>query len=228
MGDKEKSSKGSKGVPEPPKKKKSGFLKNLFLLALLVVVVMGGVSYFTFEPQDLSDIDGYEEQIQRPAREPRDLLAVLESARENGLSVKISEEELNAYLKYTLKFEQEGLFKNYMEAKGVWVRLGDGEAEVIIERELNGQRRHTISMYLKAEQREEGGNLHTVVHRTTGRFGRVHIGFLRGLMLLVKSSFIELGAQYSEELELVKMMLKSRVKITIREGELELSAPESR
>ena len=63
-----------------PAKKKGGGLKNIFMLAILALVVLGGLSYFTFEPQKLSDIDGYEETIMRPAAASRDLLAGLEHA----------------------------------------------------------------------------------------------------------------------------------------------------
>ena len=55
---------------EEKKPKKSGCLKPLSFLLFLLIAALGAGVYFTFEPQDLSDIDGYREE---PAAIPPEL-----------------------------------------------------------------------------------------------------------------------------------------------------------
>jgi hypothetical protein len=187
--------------------------------------VLGVLTWFTFEPQDLSDIDGYGDNLKpRLAFGGRDLGQVLETAERNGQAVTITEGEINAYLSRTLRARQEGLFKDFVELKGVWVRLDEGQAEVILEREINGQWRHTVSMVLPPEQEMgENGAMKTSVSRSTGRFGRVRV--VRGFLLLTKDSFESLASAYSEELGLLKRMFHNKVEITITDDELSLSRP---
>ena len=45
----------------PPPTRKGTFFKNLFLLSILGLVVIGLLAYLSFDSQDLSDIDGYVE-----------------------------------------------------------------------------------------------------------------------------------------------------------------------
>ncbi len=210
----------------PPPKKKSGCLKNVFFLSLLALVALGLLAYLSFDPQDLSDIQGYRDKPGLAPPAGRNLATVLENAAKNGHGVRITEKEINEYLLRTLKFEQGGVFKGRMAAKGVWVRLEEGVAEVIIEREVMGERRHTISMFLRPEQKEgDDGSMLTKVHRSTGRWGRTRI--FRGFMLLTKSSFENLAATYSDEFEILQTMFKKKVRITITADHIELSPPES-
>ena len=213
-------------LPEPEPRRSGGCLKNLFMLALLALIVLGGLSFFTFEPQDLDDIDGYVAEASPLTPGGRNLASVLEEAVTEGREVTITEKEINDYIRRTLRFRQEGLFAKHVEMKGVWVRLENGAAEVIIEREINGQWRHTVSMFLKPKQTDgEDGKLVTSVPRSSGRFGRVRV--IRGFLYLTRSSFESLASQYSNELDFVQRMFRNKVRITIGDGELKLSAPES-
>ena len=65
----------------------------------------------------------------------------------------------------------------------------------------------------------------TKVHRSTGRWGRTRI--FRGFMLLTKSSFESLGAVYAEELKVLEDLFRNKTRITITEGNLELSPAET-
>jgi hypothetical protein len=79
-------------------------------------------------------------------------------------------------------------------------------------------------MYLRPEQQEqEDGAMLTKVHRSTGRWGRTRI--FRGFMLLTKSSFVSLAEAYPKELDLLQAMFRSKVRVTIEEGAIELSPP---
>ncbi len=200
-------------------------MKNLFMLALLSLLLLGVLTWFTFEPQDLSDIDGYGD-TSNPLLGfgGRDLGEVLEEAFRNGERVRITEKEINRYLVRTLKARQEGVFGDYVDIVGVWVRLGEGHAEVIIERELQGRRRHTVSMILPPVQEiDENGAMRTSVSRSSGRYGRVRV--IRGFLYLTKDSFESLAAAYKEELGLLQKMFRNKVEISITDGELELSQP---
>lgn len=211
---------------KPEKKKKSVIMRNILLLALLALAVLGGLTYLTFDPQSLTDIDGYRET---PALVPpagRDLGKVLESAYQGGHAATISEEELNNYIQRTLSVEQGGAFQGHVELKGVWVRLEDGVAEVIIERELMGQRRHTLSMFLTIDQQiEEGGQVVTLVNPEGARFGRTRVP--EGYLYLVMGSFTSLGRAYGGELDTLKKMFKGMTRVTIADGELILTPPEA-
>ena len=45
---------------DDPKPKKSGCLRMIMFLVILIVMGLGAAVYFTFEPQDLTDIEGYQ------------------------------------------------------------------------------------------------------------------------------------------------------------------------
>ena len=226
MADSDKDSgKSSKSDSVPPPSKGQRFLKFVFVMAALAILVLGLLAYVSFEPQGLSDIKGYREEPSPIPPGGRDLAAELREASKSGAALRITEEEINNYLIRTLKFEQEGVFKGRVTPLGVWVRLNEGEAEVIIERDLMGKRRHTISMFLRPEQVEEKDGLATTVHRGSGQWGKVRIS--RGFMYLTKSSFTELGKVYSEELDVLKKMFTNKVRITITDDYIDLSAPKS-
>ncbi|MFM1561779.1 MAG: hypothetical protein ACKJSK_20940 [Roseibacillus sp.] len=216
--------KGQAKSEAPPPDRKSGCLKNVFLLSLLALAVLGLLGYLSFDPQPLDDIEGYREKPGPPPLTGRNLATVLENAAKNNHGVRITEKEINEYLLRTLKFEQGGVFKGRVTARGVWVRLEKDVAEIIIEREIMGKS-HTISMFLRPEQeKQDDDSMLTKVHRSRGRWGRTRI--FRGFMLLTNSSFKSLAAEYSEELELLQTMFKNKVRITITEGAIELSPPE--
>lgn len=208
-----------------PEKKKGVIMRNLLLLALLALAVLGGLTYLTFDPQSLTDIDGYRESKPLLPPQGRDLEKVLESAQKGGHAVTLSEEEINNYILRTLKLEQGGWFMGHVELKGVWVRLEDGVAEVIIERELMGQRRHTLAMRLSVEQTmDENGKVKTMVNFVGGRFGRTRVP--RGYLHLVIGSFQSLGRAYGGEIDTLKTMFKGMTRVTIEDGELILTPPE--
>ena len=211
----------------PPPTKKGTFFKNLFFVALLGLVVIGGLAYLSFDPQDLSDIEGYQEDRNDsplPLLGGRNLGTVLENAAKNKHGVRITEEEINNYIRRTLKFEQEGWFKSFVTARGAWIKLEEGVIEVIIEREVWGKR-HTISMLLRPEQsKQDDGRINTSVSRRRGKWGRTRV--LNGFMLLTNSSFTALREAYAEETGQVWDMFRGRFQIKVSDGVMELSPPE--
>ena len=209
----------------PPPTKKGIFFRNLFYVSLLGLLVIGGLAFLSFQPQNLSDIEGYVSDSSVPPAGGPDLASVLENAYKNMAPVRITEEELNNYLRRTLAVEQGGLFKNIVKARGVWVRLEKGIAEVIIEREMNG-RRHTVSMLFEPKQtKKEDGGISTAVGQKHGKWGRTRV--LNGFMYLTYSSFEALQKAYAEETKLIwEKMLRKNFRIKVSDGLLELSPPE--
>ena len=131
------------------------------------------LGYLSFDPQPLDDIEGYRGKPGPPPLTGRNLATVLENAAKNNHGVRITEKEINEYLLRTLKFEQGGVFKGRVTARGVWVRLEKDVAEIIIEREIMGKS-HTISMFLRPEQeKQDDDSMLTKVHRSRGRWGQI-------------------------------------------------------
>ena len=219
MGDK----KETKGAGE---EKKGGCMRLVLVLSLLLLSVLGAFTYLTFDAQDLSDIDGYRETASLIPPPGRDLAKVLDAAQKGGHTATLTEREINSYLIRTLNGSQEGLFKDRVAMKGVWVRLTEDQAEVIIEREIMGERRHTISMFLNIEQQlGEDGQVKTQVVRPGGWFGRTRV--VGGYLHLVNGSFDSLAAAYGDELAIIRKMFKGMTRATINDGELVLTPPES-
>lgn len=206
--------------------KKGGCMRTVLVLALLLLAVLGVLTYLTFDPQDLSDIEGWREDVSPIPAPGRDVGKVLESALKGRHSATLTEREINHYLVNTLKISQEGFFKDRVELKGVWVRLTENQAEVIIEREIMGERRHTISMFLEIEQLlGDKGQVTTMVHRSGGRFGRTEVP--QGYLLIVMGAFDSLGTAYGDELAMFRKMFKGMTRVMIKEGELVLTPSES-
>ena len=210
----------------PPPTRKGVFFKNLFYVSLLGLLLIFGLAYLSFQPQDLSDIEGYVSDSSVPPPGGPDLGSVLENASKNKAPVRITEEDINNYLRRTLKVEQGGMFNRMVTARGAWVRLEEGVVEVIIEREILGKR-HTVSMLLGLKQTKgEKGIINTAVSRDRGKWGRSRV--LRGFLLLTNSSFEALQKAYAEETKLIWDMLGAATpfRIKVSDGMLELSPTE--
>lgn len=196
-----------------PKKKKGGCLGKLMgLLILGVLVGLAAALYYIALPQDLSDIGGYAPIATTPASPPRDMRAVLEKSLEGDYSVTLSETELNHWLARELELKQGGEFAKWVKLKRVWVRLREGVAEVIIERDVAGYPL-TTSMFLQIEQTEtaqgistqiylHGGGFHEMAPMPTrgGRFGQLTVP--QGFLIMVMPDFQKLAEIFETEIDL--------------------------
>ena len=228
---------------EDPKPKKSGCLRMGTFLVTLAVLGLSAAVYFTFEPQDLSDIEGYRPDSTTVPASGRNLEAVLKASLRNGMRATITEKEINDYLLQTLRLDQQGPLKGYVSLEGVWIRFQDGWAEVIIEREINVeqfQRRHTVAIHLEIEQLlGEGGvmtsGINPVGHNTghlsrltspnAGRLGKVPV--VEGYLRVVDASFYNILNLFPEISETFKAMLEAGMRIHFEEGRLVIApAPE--
>lgn len=197
---------------ESPKKKEPGKgcmgrIGLLFLIALFAGVIAAG--YFVFWAQDLKEISGYRAGEEEPAR---DLAVVMKKSLEHGHSLALTESEINRWLSRTLSAKQGGLAAQWVSLDGVWVRLMNGYAEIILERTLFGQS-FTVSLFVSVETTEQGGRIHKQVHLHSGpyhesvprpvrggRFGRLIVP--QGFLLFVMPSFRALAAEFENEIKL--------------------------
>lgn len=196
------------------------FSRALVLVLLLAAAGLGVAIYFMAQPQDLSDIHGYSPESSSPP--PRDFKLLLQNSLDSAYPVTFTEGEINRWLLSTLKTKQGGLLAEHISLDGVWVRLEDGRAEVVLERKLLG-RPFTVSMYLQVEQSEtdqgsttdvlfHGGGFHPYLPfpKCGGRFGRLSVP--QGFLHLIMPAFKNLAAAFPEELRL-GFSVMPRVKI---------------
>ncbi len=186
-------------------------MKKLFiLLCLLLLTGLGYCVYHIFQPQDLTDIEGYDENDRH--YRPIDLPSLIERAAKNKEEIEITERQINTWLSANLKMRQEGILAGYVDLKGVWVRFEGGDpsrCEIIVEREYEGQK-HTLSMYLRIVRKDKGeGAYSTLILKdggkilglipVGGRFGEVRMP--QGFLLLVSDTFLSLSKLFEQELQ---------------------------
>ena len=184
--------------------------KLLFLFLLAGAGGLGAALFFIAQPQDLTDIGGYG-AAGKPAP-LRDIKAVLKSSIDRGYPVTLTETEINQWLGRTLSVKQGGLLAEQVSLKGVWVRLEDGYAEVVMERSVMGKP-FTVSMFLQIQQLQgprgvrtevllHGGPYHETVPNPPkgGRFGKLVVP--QGFLLLLMPAYEKLAAVFPEEIRL--------------------------
>ena len=172
-----------------PQKPARGCLSRVLVLILVLAAAGLGVAlYVAAQPQDLSDIHGYAPDGRPPVR--RDLKLLLQNSLDSAYPVTFTEGEINRWLRSTLQAKQGGVLAGQVSLEGVWVRLEDGRAEVVMERKVLG-RPFTVSMYLQVEQSESdqgpttdvqfhGGAFHPYLPfpKCGGRFGRLPVPYM--------------------------------------------------
>lgn len=208
-------------MAENPKSRSGGgCLGKLFFLILLAAACgLGAAVYQVAQPQDLSDISGYAPLAKgAPAREMK---TVLQNSIDRGYPVTLTESEINRWLERVLSAKQTGPLADRISLEGVFVRLDDGVAEIIMERKVMG-RPFTVSMFLQIEQTQgprgirtevllHGGPYHESLPNPPrgGRFGRLVVP--QGFLILVLPAYQKLAAVFSEEIHLVEEMLRINI-----------------
>ncbi len=197
-------------------------------LMLGVVLFIAALAYallLIFQPQNLSDI-GTGQELQQPVK-ARDLTKVFAEAIEGSYALRISEEEINAYLEKTLSMRQGGALDNMVTLEKVLARLENERAEIIMVRKCMGLTL-TTSLWVAIEQTEdEQGRVQTHIDpnggplawapfiQRGGRFGRLIVP--QGFLHLIQSSFASMAGLYPEE---IRLGFEEMSRIRIEEGAL--------
>ena len=177
---------------------------------LIIVICCGFISaiYMILQPQNLSDIDGYESS----ASSSRNLQEVLSKAIEGNYSVTVTESEINQLLQNELVAKQGGLLSGEASVKRVLVRLKKDLAELIIVREVFGHQL-TVSMYFQIQQIEDENGIKTKIHlhggnfenpsvlpNIGGRFGKLSVP--QGFLNAVVPDYIKIADALEPEIDL--------------------------
>lgn len=186
------------------------FSKLLLLILVAAAVGLGSAIYFALQPQDLSDLAAPSATMNAGTK--RDLKVVLQSSLDRGFKLTLSEAEINDWLGRTLVTKQGGFLEGKVTLDRVWVRLHEGQAEVIMARRFLGKP-FTVSMFLQVERIEglqgtateiqlHGGPYHSDFPNPPrgGRFGQLVIP--QGFLILVMPAYEKLAAVFSEEVRL--------------------------
>jgi hypothetical protein len=188
----------------------SSLVKVLVMILLAAAVAIGVAMLIMIQPQDLTDIGGYELTMKT---EPSwDMQTILKNAIDRKQPLTLTERHINQWLGRALVTKQGGLFAGLISLDRVWVRLENGRAEVIMVRRIIGQP-FTVSMFLKIEQTQGPKGMLTQVHMhggpyhenlpqplCGGRFGSLAVP--QGFLLLVKPAYEKLATLFSEEIHL--------------------------
>jgi hypothetical protein len=217
-----------------PKRQSRGCLGRV--MTFFVLGLLGSLAlafYLISQPQELDDIEGA--RAASALTPVRDLKAVVQNAVERGYPVTLTEEELNGYLARTLLARQAGLLSEHVSLDGVWIRLEQGRAEIVMERRILG-RPFTVSSYVRVEQTEElNGRTRTQIIpnggpyfeggkvNRGGRFGRLVVpeGFLHLTMPAYKALAEVYGKETSDGWE-SELQFGEMAQVRIEEGRLTL------
>jgi hypothetical protein len=207
------------------------FSKLLLLILLIAAGGLGMAIYSALQPQDLSDLKN-PAPVANPGPD-RDVKVVLKNAIDRGFPVTLQETEINRWLARTLVAKQGGLLEGKVTFDRVWVRLEDGIAEVIMERQFLGKP-FTVSMFLQIERLESSQGVFTEIHPhggpyhpdfphppKGGRFGKLVVP--QGFLHIVFPAFEKLAAQFPDEIELG---LREMSRISLEKGRIVLDPRE--
>ena len=197
---------------------------------MAVVLLISGLAYalvLIFQPQNVSDIGTGQDPV-NPTK-ARELTKVFSKAIEGSYPLRVSEEEINAYLEKTLSARQGGALGGVVTLEKVLVRLENERAEVVMLRKIGGMD-FTISMWVSIEQTENArGEVETHIDPNGGpmallpfidrggRFGKLVVP--QGFLHLVKTSFASLAGLYPEE---IRLGFEEMSRIKIEDGALVL------
>lgn len=193
------------------------FQSAVLLLALALLIFLFTAITLSFLPQDLSDLEG-RNQDGTSSPPSRNLERVLENAANQGIKVTLSEKELNQWLASKVAGTQEGVLASSVSYRGTWVRLKEGSAQVLFEREAFN-RLHTIAMNVEIDQLIEGNNqMSSKINWAGGRLGQMPVP--QGYLMLVMSSYEELATALAPEMRSLKSLLEGKATVEFQEGKI--------
>lgn len=207
------------------------FSKLVFLILLAAAGGLGAAIVAAIQPQDLTDLRNPTPNAE--AAPVREMKAVLKNSIDRGYPLTLQETEINQWLARTLTTRQGGFLKDKVTLDRVWIRLEEGQAEVVMERHFLGKP-FTVSMFYQVERLEgpqgtfteiqlHGGPYHPDFPKPPrgGRFGNLVVP--QGFLLLVMPAYKKLAELFPEEIELA---LREMSRITLEDGQIVLDPRE--
>jgi len=163
-------------------------------------------------PEALEDIKG--RKLHNKA--PKDLLDQVVAAIDSGNSFECSEEALNQYLGSIINAKESEKIGQFIEFKGLFVRLLEDELDLVFVREIFGKI-VTSSVRFAMSSTDSGIEIKV----KAGRYGMLQVP--GGFMNLMRSSIMRVG----NVLEAEKKILSRPLSVKLRDGWIRLD-PRSR
>jgi hypothetical protein len=193
---------------KPMPKRNSALLRLMRVPVVILILLFACVLVAIFRPQDMSDISTGEHPTDPFVA--RDLNKVFAESIQGAYPLRITEEEINAYIAQTIEAKQCGAASGFVRLEKVLVRLEVNRAEIILVRKI-GDFDFTISLWITVNQFESHrGQVETIIEMTGGpmplfakiprggRFGSLVVP--QGFLHLVNASFIDLAEQFPDEI----------------------------
>jgi len=183
---------------------------NAFNLSLIFGIVW--IHILILSPEALEDIKG--RKLHNKA--PKDLLDQVVAAIDSGNSFECSEEALNQYLGSIINAKESEKIGQFIEFKGLFVRLLEDELDLVFVREIFGKI-VTSSVRFAMSSTDSGIEIKV----KAGRYGMLQVP--GGFMNLMRSSIMRVG----NVLEAEKKILSRPLSVKLRDGWIRLD-PRSR
>lgn len=181
-----------------------------FNLSLIFGIVW--IHILILSPEALEDIKG--RKLHNKA--PKDLLDQVVAAIDSGNSFECSEEALNQYLGSIINAKESEKIGQFIEFKGLFVRLLEDELDLVFVREIFGKI-VTSSVRFAMSSTDSGIEIKV----KAGRYGMLQVP--GGFMNLMRSSIMRIG----NVLEAEKKILSRPLSVKLRDGWIRLD-PRSR
>lgn len=203
------------------------FARSAGWLVFLGAVGLGFAMFEMSKPQDLTDIKGYEKSTRDILH--RDIRRLLQTAADKDYPLTLEEREINTWLAKVVRPKQGGMLagEDKVSLDGVWVRLEDGRAEIVMERRVGGKP-FTVSMFVQVNVEESdskirreiklhGGPFHEYLPfpKCGGRFGKLPVP--QGFLVLTLPAYKHLVEACADEVNLIEEHMN---RITIEKGRI--------
>lgn len=174
--------------------KKPPLVSFVTLASLILVGMFGLLVYLMFQPEDLSEVDGYKDGVPE-TQEVSNLLNRLARNVSADREIVFTEKEINHYIERLVTIEQTGALADAATFDGVAIQLEADQASIIFDRTVWGEK-HTISIQVRASF---DGKWKTEF--LGGKVGQLHVP--GGAVRLTKPSISALAKVFSRELEII-------------------------
>lgn len=175
--------------------KKPPLVSFVTLASLILVGMFGMLVYLMFQPEDLTEVDGYNDGVPE-TEEVSNLLNRLARNVSADREIVFTEEEINHYVERLVKIKQTGALADAATFDGVAIRLEADQASIIFERTVWG-RKNTISIQVRASS--DGKKW--VTEFVGGKVGQLHVP--GGALRLTKPSLTAMAKVFSRELKII-------------------------